>query len=295
MAKIIRHSNFACAKGKMSDVDSFPSAVFRRCFLRFPTFFISHGGGPWPYVPEMMTQFQRTAQWLRDLPKSLPDRPKAILSISGHWEESVFSVSSSPKPPMIYDYSGFPPNTYSIQYPAPGSPEIAARVRGLLDQNGIPCKDDPGHGLDHGTFVPLFLMYPDADVPVVSMSIKSSYDPAEHIRMGESLQPLREEGVLIIGSGLSYHNMRGFGSEGALPISRQFGMWLQETVSEPDYLVRTQRLLEWEKAPAARAAHPREDHLIPLMVVAGAAGSEKGKSAFVDKVMNVEMASFRFG
>ncbi len=262
---------------------------------RLPTFFISHGGGPWPYIPEMKTQFAKTAQWLTQLPNALPSKPKAILSISGHWEENMFTVSSAPNPPMIFDYSGFPEHTYHIKYPAQGSPEIALRVRKLLDQAHIPNQEDAHHGFDHGTFVPLVLMFPDASIPVVSMSIHTGYDPLEHIRAGEVLQPLRDEGILIIGSGLSYHNMRGFGSENARPVSQQFGQWLGETVSHPDSKIRNQKLLNWEQSPAARLAHPQEDHLLPLMMVAGAAGNDSGEVALVDTVFNVDMSSYKFG
>lgn len=260
-----------------------------------PTLFISHGGGPWPYVPEMREQFVKTAHWLEGLPKTLPEKPKAILSISGHWEEPEFTVSTAEKPPMIYDYSGFPESTYRIQYPAKGSVDLANEVRNLLYHHGIRAKEDSGHGMDHGTFVPLVLMYPDAEVPVVSLSLKNSYSPQEHIFMGEALRPLRDEGVLIMGSGLSYHNLRYFGSSAATPVSQQFGKWLGETVEDKETSRRFQKLIHWEEAPSARLAHPQEDHLLPLMVVVGAAGEDLGKTAFVDNVMGVEMASYRFG
>ncbi len=263
--------------------------------LRQPTFFISHGGGPWPYIPEMKAMFEKTAQWMSKLPQTLPEKPKAILSISGHWEENQFTVATSAQPPMIFDYSGFPEYTYRISYPAPGAPDLAAQVQSLLSKTGIQSKTDPHHGYDHGTFVPLVLMYPNADVPVLSMSMKSNYDPAEHIRMGEALQPLRDEGVLIIGSGLTYHNMRGFRTPGADSVSKQFGGWLEKVVTLKDPTRREEKLLHWEEAPAARQAHPREDHLLPLMVVAGAAGKDPGQVDFLDHVMGVDMASYRFG
>jgi aromatic ring-opening dioxygenase catalytic subunit (LigB family) len=262
--------------------------------MKLPTFFISHGGGPWPYIPEMKAQFAKTAEWLSNFSNMLGERPKAILSISGHWETSEFTVSSAEKPPMIYDYGGFPAYTYKVQYPAPGSPKVAARVQALLTQVGIKNNENPTRGFDHGTFVPLCLMYPKADIPVVSMSIKSNYDVSEHIKMGEALTPLRDEGVLIIGSGLSYHNMSGFGRPSSLAVSKEFGKWLEETISDPDINKRNQKLINWEKAPGARSAHPQEDHLIPLMVVAGAAEEKPGKVAFVDHVMGVEMASYKF-
>lgn len=262
---------------------------------KMPTLFISHGGGPWPYIPEMKKQFQKTAQWLTDLPKTFPEQPKVILSISGHWEENEFTVSTAKNPEMIFDYSGFPDYTYQIKYPAPGSTEVASRVQQLLTEAGIKNQTDATHGFDHGTFVPLVLMYPQANIPVVSMSIKAKYNPLEHLKLGEALKSLRDEGVLIIGSGLSYHNMRGFGSSSADSVSKQFGGWLEKAVTEPNIEKRKQLLQEWEKAPAARQAHPYEDHLIPLMIVAGAAGQDLGKVEFIDHVMGVDMASYRFG
>ncbi len=263
---------------------------------RLPTFFISHGGGPWPYIPEMKLQFARTAQWLSSLPKTFNQKPKAILSISGHWEEAEFTVSTAKEPPMIYDYSGFPEHTYQIKYPAQGSPEIAQHINNLLQNAGIKNLINSAHGFDHGTFVPLFLMYPNAEIPVISMSLKANYSPSEHLKMGNSLKSLRDEGVLIIGSGLSYHNMRAFfNSSIAGPVSVEFGKWLAKIVTEKNIAVRNSKLIDWEKAPAARQAHPQEDHLLPLMVVAGAAGEDLGKIVFVDTVNGIEMASYGFG
>lgn len=262
---------------------------------RQPVFFLSHGGGPWPWIPEMRRDFAKTADEFAKIPQSLPEKPKGVLVITGHWEAAQFTVSTAEHPPMEYDYSGFPDHTYKIQYNAPGSPALAHRVRELLAANGIPSAEDPQRGFDHGTFVPLSLMYPDADVPVVLLSLKSSYDPAEHIRVGEALEPLRDEGIVIVGSGLTYHNMRGFRQPGSMPVSEAFEGYLNDAIADPDPKSRLAKLEHWETGPAARAAHPREDHLVPLMVVAGAAGNDVGKRAFVDRVMGVAMASYRFG
>lgn len=246
-------------------------------------------------MDEMKKLFAKTAIEFSRIPETLPFKPKAILVISGHWEEPEFTVATSKHPPMVYDYSGFPEHAYHISYPAPGSPVLASRVRVLLSQSGINSKEDPIRGFDHGTFTPLVLMYPNADIPVVQLSMKSNYDPLEHIHLGKAIMPLRAEGVLIIGSGLSYHNMQGFGGNDAKAVSEQFEEWLNETVSEPDVQLRNERLEKWEKAPAARLAHPREDHLIPLMVIAGAAGEDTGHRMFIDTVWNTAMASYRFG
>jgi aromatic ring-opening dioxygenase catalytic subunit (LigB family) len=159
----------------------------------------------------------------------------------------------------------------------------------------MPSRADPQRGFDHGTFVPLSLMYPDADVPVVLLSLKSDYDAAEHIRVGQAIAPLRDEGVLIIGSGLTYHNMGGFGRTQSTPVAEAFEHYLHDAVRQPDAAARDRMLVAWESAPAARLAHPREDHLLPLMVAAGAAGEDVGEQVFVDHVMQVPMASYRFG
>ena len=262
---------------------------------RFPVYFISHGGGPWPFIDGVREQYAVTEAALRALPQSLPSRPEAILVTTGHWEEPVFTVSTGEHPPTIYDYYGFPEHTYHLQYPAPGSSALAAKVRSLLNGAGIINAEDAEHGFDHGTFVPLGLMFPEADVPIVLLSLKSGYDAAEHIRAGQALQPLRDEGVLIIGSGLSYHNMQGFRQASAMQVSQAFEQYLHEAVTAADPAIRLQMLSEWQTAPAARLAHPQEDHLLPLMVAAGAAGEDVGRRIIMDEVMNVVMASYCFG
>jgi aromatic ring-opening dioxygenase catalytic subunit (LigB family) len=262
---------------------------------RQPVYFLSHGGGPWPYIPEMRDAYARTAAALAALPARLPSPPTAILVISGHWEAPQFTVSTSAQPPMEYDYHGFPEHTYRIQYPAPGSPALAERVQQLLAKAGLQTATDAQRGFDHGVFVPIGLMYPDARVPVVMLSLRSDYDPAAHLRAGAALAGLRDEGVLIIGSGLTYHNMRGFGRDASTPVAEAFEAWLSAAISQPDADQRNRMLLEWESAPGARLAHPREDHLVPLMVVAGAAGEDSGHALFIDHVMKVPMASYEFG
>jgi len=262
---------------------------------RMPVYFLSHGGGPWPWVDGMREQFAVTEREFRALPQRLPAKPQAVLVITGHWEAREFTVSTAAHPPMVYDYGGFPAHTYQIRYPAQGSPALAARIKTLLADAGLPAQEDAARGFDHGTFVPLALMYPDADVPVVMVSLKSSLDPAEHIRLGQALAPLRDEGVLIVGSGLTYHNMRGFGRNQSTPVAEAFEAYLEEAIAQPDAQARNDMLVRWEDAPGARLVHPREDHLIPLMAIAGAAGSGQGRTLFVDHVMQVPMGSFEFG
>lgn len=263
--------------------------------MRLPTLYISHGGGPWPHIEEMRQRFAVTAAELMKLPLTLPVRPKAILVITGHWEASQFTLSTSEHPPMEYDYYGFPEHTYHLQYPAAGNPALAKRVGDFLKSSGIHFAEDPARGFDHGVFVPMMLMYPQADIPIVMLSMKSSHDPLEHIKLGETLAPLRDEGVLIIGSGLTYHNMRGFGRHESYEPSVKFEAYLNAAISNPDPQQRNQALIDWEQAPFARLVHPREDHLIPLMVVAGAAGDSIGQRLFTDTVFNVVMASYQFG
>lgn len=264
---------------------------------RLPTHFISHGGGPWPWIKDLMPMdFGPLEKSLQDITKDLGLRPKAILVISGHWEEAEFTVQTSARPPMVYDYGGFPDFTYQIQYPAPGSPEVAARVSELLSGAGITVRQNGQRGYDHGVFAPLFAMYPDADVPILQLSLKNGYDPASHLAVGRALAPLRDEGVLIVGSGLSYHNLRNFGP-GAGPASKAFDDWLTHAVVESAPAQRTTLLLDWERAPSARAAHPAEDHLIPLMVVAGAAEAEAASITYHEDNFggSVSASSYRFG
>ncbi|HUG57469.1 MAG TPA: class III extradiol ring-cleavage dioxygenase [Candidimonas sp.] len=198
--------------------------------MKLPVYFISHGGGPWPYIPAMQASNAALAASLTDIPKQIGSKPKAILMVSAHWEtRGSFSVMGNPRPPMLYDYYGFPEHTYQIQYPAPGSPELALRVQQLLSNADLPVGIDSERGFDHGAFVPAFVMYPEADVPMVQLSIDAGYDPALHLALGRALAPLREEGVLIIGSGLSYHNLRQIYGGGSAA-SAQFDAWLQQVL-----------------------------------------------------------------
>ncbi len=260
-----------------------------------PTLFVSHGGGPWPHVPGLREQYAKTEAALRRLPSQLPTQPRAVLVVTGHWEAPEFTVSTAAQPAMDYDYYGFPDHTYHLQYPAPGAPALATQVRQLLVDGGVRCGEDPRRGLDHGSFVPLELMYPAADMPVMLLSLKAGYDPAEHLRVGALLAPLRSDGVLILGSGLSYHNMRGFGRPESTAVADAFEAYLNHAVTQANPQQRDKLLLQWDSAPSARQAHPSEDHLMPLLVVAGAAGDDVGRRLFLDHVMGVTMASYVFG
>ncbi len=265
---------------------------------RLPTYFISHGGGPWPYLDgPFRRMFDQLEQSLKDIRRELGDAPRAVLVISGHWEETGFAISSGEQPGMVYDYSGFPEHTYRIRYGAPGSPALARRIQALLQAGGLPARLDAERGYDHGTFSVMKPLYPEEDLPVVQISIARGYDPELHLRVGRLLAPLRDEGVLIIGSGLSYHNLsEARGTAGVEP-SRQFDAWLHETLIDATPEERTAKLIEWERAPMARAAHPEEDHLIPLMAVVGAAEDEPGAAVYHQTNLfgGITASSFRFG
>ncbi|MGH1367955.1 MAG: DODA-type extradiol aromatic ring-opening family dioxygenase [Maritimibacter sp.] len=261
---------------------------------RMPTYYISHGGGPWPWIDDMRAAFSALEKSLAAMPGELPHPPKAVLMVSGHWEAEDVRVMSNAAPPMLYDYSNFPPHTYDIVYPAPGAPAIARRTVELLEAAGIKAVLDDERGFDHGTFVPAFIMYPEAKVPVFQVSMLHSYDPEAHFEIGRSLRALRDEGVLIVGSGLSYHNLAKFGP-GAKEPSMGFDAWLNETLAlSPE--ARTKALLDWESAPFARVAHRREDHLVPLFSALGAAETSKATRVYHEDDIfgGVTASSWRF-
>jgi aromatic ring-opening dioxygenase catalytic subunit (LigB family) len=263
---------------------------------RMPVVYLPHGGGPWPFVDVGFgdpAEYDLLADYLRALPAGLKAPPKALLVISAHWEQPVPTVMTAERPPMLYDYSGFPPESYELTWPAPGDPTLAARVRALLSAAGFDSAEDPKRGFDHGTFVPLKLAYPQAEVPTLQLSLKRGLDPREHLEIGRALEPLRDEGVFIIGSGMSYHNMRGFGPRGRAD-SEAFDTWLGQTMAaQPE--ARAAALERWENAPSARGAHPREEHLLPLMVIAGAAGADAVSVTYNEIVMGVRVSAYHFG
>ncbi|MDP1927450.1 MAG: class III extradiol ring-cleavage dioxygenase [Thiobacillus sp.] len=264
---------------------------------RMPTWFIPHGGGPCFFMAwNPPNAWDRMADFLRGRAASLPCTPRAIVMVSAHWLEPAFSVTSGAHPQLIYDYNGFPPHTYELKYPAPGAPQLAARIAGLLGQAQIAVQQNPGRGFDHGMFIPLLLMFPDASIPVVQLSLHSSLDPQVHLQAGQAIEVLRDEGVLIIGSGMSFHNMRAYGDPRFGPVSDEFDRWLTRAVeAEPQQ--RHQALVDWALAPSARLSHPphAEEHLLPLMVVAGAAGQDRGQRVFSDRVMETTLSGFSFG
>jgi aromatic ring-opening dioxygenase catalytic subunit (LigB family) len=265
---------------------------------RLPTYFLSHGGGPWPWMKESRPgAYDQLEASLHAVRRELGEAPRAVLMISAHWEADRFLLSSAAHPAMVYDYSGFPAHTYRIRYDAPGAPALAETVRNMIEQGGLASGVDPRRGFDHGTFSLMHTIYPEAEMPLVQLSLRSDLDPSAHIRVGELIAPLRDQGVLIVGSGFSFHNTRGIMSGGGAETSAAFDQWLNDSLvdSQPDE--RRQRLLHWSAAPAARAAHPREDHLLPLMVAVGAAGDDVGTRVYYEQAFmgSVTASSYRFG
>ncbi len=245
-----------------------------------PVLFVPHGGGPMPLLGE--PNHRELTAFMQSVSADLP-HPKAILVITAHWEESVATISSSPAPGMLYDYYGFPPESYKFTYPAAGSPALAQEIADLLAEQGIKSQLDAGRDFDHGSFVPLMLMYPQADIPVVQLSLLKSLNPEAHIALGRALAPLREQGVLILGSGMSFHNMQAFfsGNPATPARSERFDVWLTETLTDANLAQseKNARMIDWQNAPEARFCHPREEHLLPLHVCFGAASAASPAAA----------------
>lgn len=263
---------------------------------RLPTYFISHGGGPWPWLSQLRAQLSNLETALAAMPEEICTTPRAILVVSAHWEtDDAFAVMHAAQPPMVYDYYGFPPETYEIVYPAPGAPDIAERTAALIEGAGLEARLDDKQGFDHGTFAPLAVMYPQADMPIFQVSIRRDYDPLAHVELGRALAPLRDEGVLIVGSGLSYHNLRLMGPAASAP-STVFDGWLERTMALPPQ-ERLAALLDWESAPSARICHPQEDHLVPLFVALGAAERDKATRCYHDVGLfgGVTASNYRLG
>lgn len=247
---------------------------------------IPHGGGPMPVLGE--PSHKELTHWLKTFPKKLP-KFSSIVVFSAHWEEKVPTITSGANPSLIYDYYGFPKESYDLKYPAPGNPALAQKISNLLQGAGISNTLDDKRGFDHGMFIPLLLMYPEANIPVVQVSLCSSLDPELHIKMGHALAPLLDEDILILGSGFTFHNMGAFfrpESERKKP-NEAFEAFLKETLLSPSLSTaeRAQRLVQWATAPGARFCHPREEHLIPLHVCFGAAGETPAEQVFDGTVL----------
>lgn len=255
--------------------------------------FISHGGGPMPLLND--PSHEQLVAYLKSLADKL-EKPSAILLISAHWEEAVATITASANPKMIYDYSGFPPETYQLQYPNPGEPELAEKVQQALQQAGIAAKLDHQRGYDHGLYVPLMLMYPEADIPAIQLSLLNNLDPEQHLAIGKALQALDYDNLLVIGSGFSFHNMREFFSthgEDRQMKNYEFENWLYTSLSDKQLpeSARRERMVNWAEAPYARYCHPREEHLLPLHICYGLAGRASDEHEYVT-ILNKQSSSF---
>ena len=254
--------------------------------------YFSHGGGPLPLLGDK--SHKAMVEFMKQLPSQLK-RPEAILVISAHWEESVATLLGTHAPTMFYDYYGFPDEAYEIVYPAPGSPELADRITQMLTKKSIQTKIDTQRGFDHGLFIPLKLMYPGANIPALQLSLIHGLDPSAHIALGEGLRELMSENILIIGSGFSFHNMGAFswhGENNPDQANDSFQSWLIDVcVSNIPQEERVQRLINWDKAPAARYCHPREEHLLPVHVCLGMA-DKPAKLIFDDSILGKRGVAF---
>jgi aromatic ring-opening dioxygenase catalytic subunit (LigB family) len=260
--------------------------------IRMPALYIPHGGGPSFFMHgERKQRYQDTEDFLSGVRGLLPATPKAILIVTAHWETDIPSFTGGAHPELIYDYYGFPPETYQLQYPAYGEPALAAQAANLLRMAGFLANVEPNYGWDHGVFIPLKVMFPKADIPVVAMSLHTSLDAKLHCKLGQAINSLRDEGVLIVGSGMSFHNLRYFNEGG--PASQAFHQWLDHALAG-DWSERTDRLSKWEMAPGGRASHPREEHLIPLMVASGAGGNSPARKLWGGMVGPTHLASWAF-
>jgi aromatic ring-opening dioxygenase catalytic subunit (LigB family) len=269
--------------------------------MKQPTFFIPHGGGPCffmdpvdPDRPHADPIWQPMQAYLTQLVAGLPERPRAILLVSGHWEEADFTVHVGKRPALLYDYHGFPPHSYALRWDAAGAPGLARRAAGLLADTGFATGEEHARGWDHGVFIPMKVALPQADIPLAQLSLRSDLDPLAHIAAGRALAPLRDEGVLIVGSGMSFHNLRVRGVQATAPSA----IWddaLCEAVTDPDPARRAERVSAWDRLPQARFAHPREEHLLPLMVALGAGGTDEAIRDHRSTVMGWTVSGYRFG
>ncbi len=268
---------------------------------RQPSLFLPHGAGPsffmnfGPFTPAMWT---RTCGYLQQVGTELPERPTALLVISGHWETAIPTINVAPLHTLYYDYYGASAEAYQLQYPVKGAPEVGAQVAAALHAAGIPTATETKRGLDHGVFLVCMLAFPKADIPVVQLSLTRHPNAADHIAIGRALAPLRDENILIIGSGMTFHNsiVMPAGLQGITdPGSDHFDAWLLEAVTAPNSETRNQALADWETAPYARHAHPTPEHFLPLHIAAGAAGTDRGRHVFTDRFLGAKYSAFHFG
>lgn len=264
---------------------------------RQPVLYIPHGAGPCFFMDwNPANAWLGMGKFLKGIAATLHQRPRAIVMLSAHWLEPQFSITAHSRPELIFDYYGFPAHTYELTYPAAGEPQLAQQLAELLNAAELPAQLDANRGFDHGVFIPLKLMFPEADIPVVQLSMRTDLNPQAHLDAGRALAQLRDDNVLIVGSGMSFHNMRAYGDENFTAISEEFDEWLTTAVESPTEQ-REQLLAHWEQAPQARQCHPprAEEHLIPLMMAAGAGTGLTGQKVYSEQVMKTAISAFRFG
>lgn len=263
---------------------------------RQPSLFIPHGGGPCFFMEwNPADTWVGMAQFLQQISSTLPQRPSAIVVVSAHWLMPQATLTGAANPELLYDYYGFPAHTYELAYPAPGEVTLTNRIANLLNIAGQPTAIDTRRGFDHGVFIPLKVMFPEADIPIVQLSLRADLSPTAHVKIGQALRVLRDENILIVGSGMSFHNMRAYGDSRFSAVSDQFDDWLSVAVASPGP-ERERLLAQWEQAPGARLCHPvgGEEHLIPLMVAAGAGSEQAGVKIYSERVMQTTISAFRF-
>lgn len=267
---------------------------------KLPVFFIPHGGGPWHVINDAFGDpegYENLKRFLKNLGEEYSNKIKAILVISGHWEEKVPTINFSENSNLLYDYYGFPEYTYHLTWLARGNVKFAEKVEQLLNKNGFETAREYNRGYDHGVFVPLMIAFPKPEVPIIQMSLIQGLDPQKHINMGKAIEPLREDGVLIIGSGMSYHNLQSFFSNDpkVKEISEDFDNWLNETITSHNNQERETKLKNWQKAPGASFSHPRSEHLVPLFVCVGAGNNDQATQVYSDYLMGAKISAFAFG
>lgn len=268
---------------------------------RIPAAYIPHGGGPMPLLGE--PGHTAMVKWLATFNEKYltSKKPTSILVISAHWEESVPTILATPAPDLYYDYYGFPSETYNLDYKILPAPNIVKRIDELLTKANIKHSSDTLRGYDHGVFIPLKLIYPGSNsppIPVAQLSLVQNLDPEMHYKIGQALAPLRDEGVLILGSGMSSHSRKG-GNQ----YSEPFHQYLHEALFDSKTIdERKDKVCDWKKAPHAKTCHPREEHLIPLMVILGSVSPVAGEKekpgkvteGFYDNILGTKCAGYIF-
>ncbi|KAK3089079.1 hypothetical protein FSP39_000599 [Pinctada imbricata] len=255
-----------------------------------PVIFLSHGGGPSYYLSSQdmpifkgMDKDSTAAQYLQNLSRNAGlSKPDAIVVLSAHWEEPVCSVLSNPRPSLYFDYEGFPPETYKLTWPVPGSPQVANKVEGLLQGEGIRTRQEKSRGLDHGVFVPLKLAFPDADIPVLQVSLLQNLDMKDHLAIAEALSPLSAENILLVGSGFTTHGGMWKWETKPQPWLLHYQTWLHDVLFNPSYSAkeRKDKILKYSSVPNFQKAHKRIEHFLPMMMASAAANYRPGKVIF---------------